>query len=81
MPCRSAITGRKGLVMKVGDLIKEVHLYGEQKIKVNDHSTAQTITTKDRYCFELDSDEVQRILKLKVNSFEVRDTGLTVGAE
>ena len=67
--------------MKVGDLIKKVHLYGEQKIKVNDHSTGQTITTKDRYCFELDSDEVQRILKLKVNSFEVGEAGLTVWAE
>jgi len=78
---RTAYSGRKGLAIKVGELIKKVHLYGDQKIKVNDHSTAQTITTKDRYCFELDSDEVQRILKLKVNSFEVRDTGLTVWAE
>ena len=25
--------------MKVGDLIKKAHLYGEQKIKINDHST------------------------------------------
>ncbi len=67
--------------MKVGDLIKKVYLYRERKIKVNGHSTAQTITTKDRYCFELDSDEVQRILKLKVNSFEVGEAGLTVWAE
>ena len=67
--------------MKVGDLIKKAHLYGEQKIKVNDRSTAQTITTKDRNCFELDSDEVQRLLKLKVNSYEVNAAGLTVWAE
>lgn len=41
----------------------------------------QTITTKDRYCFELDSDEVERIMKLKVNSYEVSNSGQTVWAE
>lgn len=67
--------------MKVKELMRKVHLYGEQRIMVNDLCTQQTITTKDRYCFELDSDEVERIFNLKVNSFEVNEKGLRIWAE
>ena len=67
--------------MKVKELMLKAHLYGDQKISVFDYSTQKTFTTKDRYCFELDSDEVERILRLKVNSYNVNEKGIVINAE
>ncbi len=58
--------------------MKKVHLYGNQKIKVRDFSVQKTFVTKDRYCFELDSEEIERICRLKVNSFEIDDQKMLV---
>lgn len=67
--------------MKVKELILKAHLRLSQRITLNDRSTATTFVTKDRYCFGLASEEVERLLKLKVNSYNVADTGLTIWAE
>lgn len=67
--------------MKVKELMLKAHLYGDQKITVVDHSTQQTFTTKDRYAFEMDSDEVERIIRLKVNSYNVNEKGICIYAE
>lgn len=67
--------------MKVKELISKAHLYGDQKVKIRDHSTAATFITQDRYTFALDSDEVERIHQLKVNTFEITELGLLINAE
>ena len=67
--------------MKVGELIKKAHLYTEQKITIRDYSTMKTFVTLDRYCFEFDPEEVERICKLRVNSFDVSEQGITIHAE
>lgn len=67
--------------MKVRDLTLNVNLNRAQKITVNDRRTAQTLTTQNQKCFELGSDEVERVLNLKVTSFEVSDLGLRIWAE
>lgn len=67
--------------MKVKDLITKAHLFGSQKITLSDRSTAQTLTTSDRYYFDVDSEEAERIFKLKVNSFEVGADGIKIWAE
>lgn len=67
--------------MKVKELIAKAHLYGEQKVKIRDHSTATTFITRDRYTFALEAEEVERILKLKVNTFEITKEGLLINAE
>ena len=67
--------------MKVGELIRRALLYGDQQIEVRDFSTKQTFLTKHRFAFELDSEEVARIINLKVNTFEISDRGITINAE
>ena len=66
--------------MKVKDLLAKVHLISGQNIKLIDHSTITTFCTKNRYTFGLNSDVVERLMKLKVDSFTVCDAGLTVHA-
>ena len=67
--------------MKVRELMKHAHLINGQKTKLNDHSTDKTFVTVDRYSFDVGSDEVDRLLNLKVNSFDVSGFGLTIHAE
>ncbi len=67
--------------MKVHELMGKVHLYSPQKTTLHDYSTQQTFTTKDRYAFEMDSSEVERLLGLKVNSFAVGEKGIEIFAE
>lgn len=67
--------------MKVGELIKKVHLYKGQGITLIDHSTATTFKTCGRYTFDKDSDEIERLMKLKVNTFDVNEDGLRIYAE
>lgn len=66
--------------MKVKDLLAKVHLISGQNIKLIDHSTVTTFFSKDRYAFGLNSNVVERLMKLKVDSFTVCDAGLTVHA-
>ncbi len=73
--------GRKDIDMKVRELMRHSHLIQGQKTKLNDYSTAKTFITVDRYCFDIDSNEVERLLNLKVNSFDVSEFGLTIHAE
>ena len=67
--------------MKVRELISKAHLFSGQKIKLNDMSTGQTFITKDRYAFDIDSEEVDRLLCLRVNTFNVNNTGLIIWAK
>lgn len=67
--------------MKVKELIQKAHLYSGQKIRLNDHSTKKTYETVDRYNFNIDRDEAERISKLKVCTFEVDIDGLKIWAE
>lgn len=67
--------------MKVRELMKKVHLTATQKVKLNDCSTASTHITEGRYDFGYESEEVERLLSLKVNSFAVNDNGLVIWAE
>lgn len=67
--------------MKVRELMKKVHLTANQKVKLNDYSTASTHITKGRYDFGYESEEVERLLSLKVKFFEVSDKGLVIWAE
>ena len=66
--------------MKVRELTAKVNLISGQNIKLVDHSTCKTFITKERYAFDLGSDEIERLLKLKVNSFTVCNTGITIHA-
>ncbi len=67
--------------MKVRELMKHVHLIKGQKTKLNDYSTSKTFITVDCYCFDIESEELERLLSLKVNTFDVSDYGLTIHAE
>ena len=67
--------------MKVNELMKKVHLYKGQSVTLIDHSTATTFKTSGRYAFDIDSEEVERLLKLKVNTFNVNEMGICIHAE
>ena len=67
--------------MKVKELMKHAHLFGDQKTTLHDYSTQRTFTTQDRYAFGLDATEVERLLTLKVNTFRTSDKGLEIFAE
>lgn len=66
--------------MKVKELMNHANLLGGQKTILHDYSTQKTFTA-DRCCFGLNSNEVERILKLKVNTFRTNDNGLEIFAE
>ena len=67
--------------MKVRELMNKAHLFDGQHVKLNDVTNQETYITVDRYAFELGSDVVERLLDMKVNSFNVSADGLTIWAE
>lgn len=67
--------------MKVRELMNKVWLLNGQHTKLNDVTNQQTYVTVDRYAFELGSDVVERLLNMKVNSFQATAEGITIWAE
>lgn len=68
--------------MKVRELMNHAHLLSGQKTILHDRGeTKKTYTTTDRYRFDLDSDAVEYLLHLKVNTFRCNDAGLVIYAE
>lgn len=67
--------------MKVRELMNKAHLFNGQRTKLNDVTNAKTYVTVDRYAFELGSDLTERLLNMRVNSFNVSANGLTIWAE
>ena len=68
--------------MKVRELINHVHLLAGQKTILHDAGeTKRTYTSVDRYAFELGSDTVEYLLRLKVNTFRCSNAGIEIYAE
>lgn len=70
--------------MKVRELMNKACLYEGQKTKLHDSSTQMNFEIQDGHVLglgrELDSDEVERLLKLNVHSLTVSDKGLNIWA-
>ena len=66
--------------MKVKELMSHANLLSGQKTILHDYSTKKVFTA-NLQCFGMDSCEVDRILKLKVNTFRTSDKGLEIFAE
>lgn len=74
--------GRREQTMKVRELINHAHLLAGQKTILHDMGeTKKNYTSVDRYAFELDSDTVEYLLRLKVNTFRCNNAGLEIYAE
>ena len=68
--------------MKVRELINHAHLLAGQKTILHDvGKTKKTYISVDRYAFDLDSDTVEYLLRLKVNTIRCSDAGLEIYAE
>lgn len=68
--------------MKVRELINHAHLLTGQKTVIHDvGETKKTYYSSDRYAFDLDSDTVEYLLRLKVNTFRCNGAGLEIYAE
>lgn len=68
--------------MKVRELIKYCRLRTEQKIILYDKGqTQKTYTSVNSHAFDLDSKEVQYLLRLQVITFRCSDAGIEIYAE
>lgn len=68
--------------MKVRELINHTHLLTGQKTILHDvGQTKKTYISVDRYAFEMGSDTVEYLLRLKVNTFRCSDAGIEIYAE
>ena len=68
--------------MKVRELINHAHLFAGQKIVLHDvGETKKTYISVNRYSFELDSETVEYLLRLKTNTFRCSEAGLEIYAE
>lgn len=65
--------------MKVCELLNHAHLLVGQKTVI--HDRGETYTSIDNYRFDLDSERVDYLLKLKVISFQCSDAGLEINAK